>query len=70
MSSVSFNGALKVQMYVDLISGELLNFLLLGVQFLLTDKFLHNKFMWYGWSVVQYYGWSHEDRNDKELGLK
>jgi len=49
---------------------ELLNFLLLGVQFLLTDKFLHNKFMWYGWSVVQYYGWSHEDRNDKELGLK
>eukprot|EP00092_Neocalanus_flemingeri_P002719 GFUD01002912.1.p1 GENE.GFUD01002912.1~~GFUD01002912.1.p1 ORF type:complete len:475 (-),score=120.62 GFUD01002912.1:110-1534(-) len=49
---------------------EFLNFSLLGLQFLLTDKFLNNKFMWYGWSVVQYYSWSRKDRMDKELGLK
>jgi len=49
---------------------EFLNFLLLGVQFMLTDKFLNNKFMWYGWNVVTYYSFSQEERMDKELGLK
>jgi len=49
---------------------EFLNFSLLGVQFLLTDKFLNNKFMWYGWNVAQYYTYPLKDRHDKELGLK
>ena len=50
--------------------GEFLNFSLLGVQFFLTNKFLNNKFTWYGWSVIKYYSWSHKERHDKELGLK
>ena len=50
--------------------GEFLNIILLGVQFLLTNMFLHNKFLWYGWSVIHYYSYSQKDRMDKELGLK
>jgi len=49
---------------------EFLNIILLGVQFLLTNMFLHNKFLWYGWSVIHYYSYSQKDRMDKELGLK
>ena len=44
--------------------------MLLGVQFLLTNMFLNNKFLWYGWSVINYYSYSQKDRMDKELGLK
>merc|ERR1711915_807878 len=49
---------------------ELLNFIFLAVQFFLTNMFLNNKFMWYGWSVLKYYSWSHKDRYDAELGIK
>jgi len=49
---------------------ELMNFVLLFVQFFLTDKFLNNKFRLYGLRVMEYYSWSQEERNDKNLGLK
>ena len=47
-----------------------MNFVLLFVQFFLTDKFLNNKFRLYGLRVIEYYSWSQEERNDKNLGLK
>ena len=47
-----------------------MNFVLLFVQFFLTDKFLNNKFRLYGLRVMEYYSWSQEERNDKNLGLK
>ena len=34
--------------------GELLNFILLVIQFDMTDRFLSGKFRWYGWDVVSY----------------
>eukprot|EP00092_Neocalanus_flemingeri_P088589 GFUD01111947.1.p1 GENE.GFUD01111947.1~~GFUD01111947.1.p1 ORF type:complete len:294 (+),score=80.07 GFUD01111947.1:73-882(+) len=49
---------------------ELLNFILLGIQFMLTDRFLNDKFMWYGWEVVDYYSWSHRDRMNQQLGIR
>ena len=51
-------------------SGEFLNFILLGLQFFLTNKFLNDKFTWYGWRVIQYYSYSTKERMNKDLGLK
>jgi len=41
---------------------EFLNFLLLGVQFTLTDRFLNYKFQYYGWEVVRYYSHPFSER--------
>ena len=49
---------------------EALNFLLLGVQFILTDKFLMNKFQWYGWDVVHYYSIPFRDRINPGLMVR
>ena len=51
-------------------SGELLNFLLLGVQFTLTDKFLNNKFQWYGMEVVYYYSIPYRDRMNPSMAVR
>ena len=53
-----------------MILGELLNFLLLGIQFNLTNKFLNNKFTWYGLDVINYYSISHKDRTNPEMGIR
>ena len=50
--------------------GELLNFLLLGLQFNLTDKFLNHKFTWYGLEVLNYYSFPHRDRINPEYGIR
>jgi len=44
---------------------EFLNFLLLGVQFTLTDRFLNNKFQYYGWEVVRFYSTPWNERKHK-----
>jgi len=49
---------------------EFLNFILLGIQFNMTDKFLNDKFKWYGLEVVNYYSWSHRDRMNPTLGIR
>jgi len=49
---------------------ELLNFLLLGLQFSLTDKFLNDKFQWYGWEVATYYSYPYSQRVSKELAIR
>ena len=51
-------------------SGELLNFFLLGVQFTLTDKFLNNKFQWYGMEVAYYYSIPYRDRMNPTLAIR
>ena len=53
----------------SILSGELLNFLLLGVQFTLTDKFLNNKFQWYGMEVAYYYSIPYRDRMNPTLAI-
>ena len=42
--------------------GELLNFILLAIQFDMTDKFLSGKFSWYGWEVVSYLSMTEGER--------
>ena len=49
---------------------EFLNFFLLGVQFTLTDRFLNNKFQWYGWEVVHYYSFSYRDRMNPLMAIR
>jgi len=49
---------------------EFLNFFLLGLQFTLTDNFLHNKFRWYGLETIQYYQYSLAERRNAELDLR
>jgi len=49
---------------------ELLNFFLLGVQFTLTDKFLNNKFQWYGMEVAYYYSIPYRDRMNPTLAIR
>merc|ERR1719438_141227 len=49
---------------------ESLNFLLFGLQFYATDKFLGNKFKWYGWEVMEYYSYTPRERNDPRMNLR
>jgi len=49
---------------------EFLNFFLLGVQFTLTDRFLNNKFQWYGWEVIHYYSFSYRDRMNPLMAIR
>jgi len=49
---------------------ECLNYLLLGVQFFLTDMFLNYKFSWYGWDTVVYYNYPYRDRVSMNGGLR
>lgn len=49
---------------------EFLNFLLFGLQFYMTDKFLGNKFKWYGYEVINYYSYSNKERNDPNNMLR
>ena len=48
----------------------MLNFLLLGLQFSLTDKFLNDKFQWYGWEVATYYSYPYSQRVSRELAIR
>jgi len=41
---------------------EFLNFFFLWLQIHLTNTFLHYKFLWYGWQVLDFYSSSAEDR--------
>ena len=52
------------------VSGELLNFGLLFVQFFATDVFLNGKWRYYGLKVIEYYSFTFEQRNDPDLMLK
>ena len=81
LSSTIILGILHLLLFVSLISfnttklkiflkGELLNFLLLGIQFNLTDKFLNDKFKWYGLEVMNYYSFSHKERMSPELLIR
>jgi len=49
---------------------EILNFILLGFQFLLTDKFLNYKFRWYGYDTMVYYSYSLEERRNPGMDLR
>ena len=42
--------------------GELLNYSLLIIQFVETDKFLNGKFTWYGFDVMIYLGKTRAER--------
>ena len=50
--------------------GECLNYLLLGVQFFLTDMFLNYKFSWYGWDTIAYYNIPYTDRASTNSGIR
>ena len=50
--------------------GECLNYILLGVQFFLTDMFLNYKFSWYGWDVIVYYNIPYTDRISMSGGIR
>jgi len=50
--------------WYQFVACEFLNFILLGVQFKLTNWFLNGKFSSYGLDVVSYYSKSYEERND------
>jgi len=52
------------------ISCECLNYILLGVQFFLTDMFLNYKFSWYGWDVIVYYNIPYTDRISMSGGIR
>jgi len=52
------------------IACEFLNYLLLGVQFFLTDMFLNYKFSWYGWDTIAYYNHPYIDRVSMSGGLR
>jgi len=57
--------------FCNFVMCELLNFLLLAVQFQLTDSFLSKKFRWYGWEAFSYYYYyTEEERRSPELSLK
>jgi len=49
---------------------ESLNFFMLILQFYLVDIFLNNKFRWFGWEVVEYYSWSFQQRQNRDLMLR
>lgn len=49
---------------------EILNFVLLGFQFLLTDKFLNYKFRWYGYDTMVYYSYTLEERRNPGMDLR
>ena len=43
---------------------------MLILQFYLVDIFLNNKFRWFGWEVVEYYSWSFQQRQNRDLMLR
>ena len=47
-----------------------MNYLLLGVQFFLTDMFLNYKCSWYGWDTIAYYNHPYIDRVSMSGGLR
>jgi len=56
--------------FASFVACELLNFLLLAIQFNLTDKFLNNKFTWYGLEVINYYSIPRHQRINPEFGIR
>jgi len=49
---------------------EFLNFFLLIMQFYIIDRFLNDKWRWFGLEVVEYYSWSFRDRQNRDLMLR